>query len=250
VTAIPANYTARPDLLRDRVILISGAGDGIGRVAATTCAAHGATVILLGRTVEKLEAVYDEIEAAGGPQAVIAPLDLLKATIEDYESLANAIDEQFGRLDGLLHNAAIAGTMGPVETTKPAEWMDVIQVNVNAQMLLTRALLPLLRVAPSASLVFTSSGVGRTGRAYWGAYAVSKFATEGFMQVLADELGGTSAIRVNSLNPGATRTAMRAGAYPAEDPATLPTPADIMPAYLYLLGDDSRGVHGQALSAR
>ncbi len=250
MTGIPTDYSPPSDLLQDRIILVTGAGDGIGKVAATNYAAHGATVILLGRTVSKLEAVYDAIESAGSPQAIIFEMELLTASEEDYRGLADAIDQQFGRLDGLLHNASILGQRGPIETTQAQEWQDVMQVNVNAQMMLTQALLPLLQAAPKASIVFTSSGVGRTGRAYWGAYSVSKFATEGLMQVLADELENTSNIRVNSLNPGATRTAMRASAYPAEDPGTLPTPQDIMPAYLYLMGDDSEAVNGQALNAR
>ena len=249
MSAIPANYSPAADLLANRVVLVTGAGDGIGRVAALTYAAFGATVILLGRTVNKLEAVYDEIEAAGHLQPIIFPLDLLTATGEDCGSLAEAIEAQFGHLDGLLHNASMLGQRGPIETTKIKDWHEVMQVNVNAQMMLTQALLPLLQAAPRASVIFTSSGVGRTGRAYWGAYAVSKFATEGLMQVLADELENTSEVRVNSLNPGATRTAMRASAYPGEDPNTLKTAEDIMPAYLFLMGNDSIDCNGEALNA-
>ncbi len=249
MSAIPANYSPAADLLADRVVLVTGAGDGIGRVAALSYAAFGATVILLGRTVSKLEAVYDEIEAAGHPQPIIFELDLLTASGDDYGGLAEAIAAQFSHLDGLLHNASMLGQRGPVETAKIRDWHEVMQVNVNAQMMLTQALLPLLRAAPRASIIFTASGVGRTGRAYWGAYAVSKFATEGLMQVLADELENTSEVRVNSLNPGATRTAMRASAYPGEDPNTLKTAEDIMPAYLFLMGNDSIDCNGEALNA-
>lgn len=250
MNAVPANYRPAPDLLRDRVVLVTGAGDGIGRTAAETYAAHGATVVLLGRTLAKLEAAYDAIEAAGNPQPALIELDLLSAKPEQYEYLARTIEAQSGRMDGLLHNASILGERRPLESTDPKEWRDVMQVNVNAQMMLTQACLPLLNRAPGASIVFTSSGVGRRGRAYWGAYAVSKFATEGMMQVLADELENIGNIRVNSLNPGPTRTAMRAAAYPGEDPNTLKTPRDIMPAYLYLMGDDSLGVNGAALNAQ
>lgn len=247
---IPENYNPPQDLLNDRVVLVTGAGDGIGRVAALSFAAHGATVILLGRTNSKLEAVYDEIEAAGHPQPVIFEVDLQSAGMEDYRALADAIAAEFGRLDGLLHNASILGERSPISSYKPQLWQEVMQVNVNAEFMLTQALLPMLEAAPAAAVVFTSSGVGRKGRAHWGAYAVSKFATEGLMQVLADELENISTIRVNSLNPGATRTRMRASAYPGEDPGTLKTPQDIMPAYLYLMGDDSAGFTGQAFTAQ
>ncbi|MDJ0877369.1 MAG: YciK family oxidoreductase [Halieaceae bacterium] len=247
---IPDNYQPAQDLLANKVILVTGAGDGIGREAALCFAQHGATVILLGRTGSKLDAVYDEIEAAGGPQPVIFEADMLAAGAEDYASLANSIQETFGRLDGLLHNASLLGERSPIANYKAQLWQDVMQVNVNAQVLLTQALLPALEAAANASIVFTSSGVGRKGRAHWGAYAVSKFATEGLMQVLADELENISKVRVNSLNPGATRTRMRAAAYPGEDPNTLKTAADLMPTYLYLLGDDSLGVTGQAFNAQ
>ena len=143
--------------------------------------------------------------------------------------------------------------LGPrtlLDQVKAESWLQVMQVNVNAPFLLTKAMMPLLRAAADASVVLLSSSVGRKGRAYWGPYAVSKFAVEGLMQVLADEQDGTSAIRVNSLNPGATRTAMRAAAYPGEPPETNPEPADIMPAFLYLLGPDSKGTNGQALDAQ
>jgi NAD(P)-dependent dehydrogenase (short-subunit alcohol dehydrogenase family) len=243
-------YQAPEQLLAHRNILVTGAGDGIGRVAAQTFAAHGATVILLGRTNSKLEAVYDSIEQAGHPAPIIVELDMLSANRPDYLALRDNIESELGCLHGLLHNAGILGERTPIQNADPQKWLDVMQVNVNAQFLLTQAMLPVLLAAERASIVFTSSGVGRKGRAYWGAYGVSKFATEGLMQTLADELENTSEVRVNSLNPGATRTAMRATAYPSEDPGTLLTAGDIMPAYLYLMGDDSIGVHGQALSAQ
>lgn len=244
------DYQAPSDLLAGRTILVTGAGAGIGRAAALAYAAHGATVILAGRTLKKLEAVYDEIEATGAPQPAIFPINLEGATPHDYESLAATIEEEFGRLDGLLNNASVLGVRTPIESYDPSIWDQVMQVNVNAQFYLTQALLPLLRQSDDAAILFTSSGVGRTGKAYWGAYSVSKFATEGLMQILADELENTSNIRVNCINPGATRTNMRATAYPAENPATLPTPEAIMPLYLYLMGPDAQGTHGQSLDAQ
>lgn len=242
---IPQGYVAAADSLQDKVILVTGAGDGIGRVAAKTFAAHGATVVLLGRTMAKLEMVYDEIEAAGHPQPAIYPINLEGAVEKDYSDLSNAIHEAFGRADGILHNAAELGERTPISNYSTGAWMRAMQVNVNAPFMLTRALLPLLDQAPNASILFTGSSVGLQGRAFWGGYAASKAAVENLMQTLADELQETSRIRVNSFNPGATRTRMRAAAYPAENPSSVKAPEDLMPAYLYLMSDDSVGVSGQ-----
>jgi len=247
---IPNSYVARSDLLAERVILVTGAGDGIGKAVSLACAVHGATVILLGRTVHKLESVYDDIVTAGGPKPAIYPMDLEGAVPEDHRQLAQRVDAELGRLDGLLHNAGLLGTLTPLEHYDTLEWLRVMQVNVNAPFLLSQACLPLLKRAPDASLLFTSSGVGRRGRAYWGAYSVSKFAVEGMMQVLADELDENARVRVNSINPGQVRTRMRAAAYPAENPDDLLMPQDIVHAYLYLLGPDSHGVHGKTLDAQ
>ncbi|WP_282367521.1 YciK family oxidoreductase [Pseudomonas sp. PS02290] len=244
------NYSARPDLLKDRVILVTGAGRGIGAAAARTYAAHGATVLLLGRTEANLSALYDEIEAAGHPQPVVIPFDLETALPHQYDELAAMIEAEFGRLDGVLHNASIIGPRTPIEQLTGEQFMQVMHINVNATFMLTTALLPLLKLSGDASIAFTSSSVGRKGRAYWGAYGVSKFATEGLMQTLADEIDGLGSLRANSINPGATRTDMRAQAYPAEDPTSNPTPDEIMPVYLYLMGPDSTGINGQALDAQ
>jgi NAD(P)-dependent dehydrogenase (short-subunit alcohol dehydrogenase family) len=243
-------YSARPDLLEGRVILVTGAGRGIGAAAARTYAAHGATVLLLGKTEANLNEVYDEIEAAGAPRPVVIPFDLEAAQPHQYEELAAMIEAEFGRLDGVLHNASIIGPRTPIEQLRGEQFMQVMHVNVNATFMLTTALLPVLKRSPDASIAFTSSSVGRKGRAYWGAYGVSKFATEGLMQTLADEIDGLGSIRANSINPGATRTDMRAQAYPAEDPTNNPTPEQIMPVYLYLMGPDSKGINGQALDAQ
>lgn len=243
-------YSARPDLLKDRVILITGAGRGIGAAAAKAFAAHGATVLLLGKTEASLNAVYDEIEAAGHPQPAVIPFNLETAQPHQYDELAATLETEFGRVDGILHNASILGPRTPIEQLSGDNFMRVMQVNVNAMFMLTSTLLPLLKLSKDASVVFTSSSVGRKGRAYWGAYAVSKFATEGLMQVLADEVDGIASVRSNSVNPGATRTDMRAQAYPGENPDNNPEPAEIMPVYLYLMGPDSAGVNGQAFDAQ
>lgn len=242
-------YQAAKDLLINKTILITGAGDGIGRAAAISFAKHGATVILLGKTVNKLEAVYDQIVQEGYPKPAIIPLDLKGATEQNYVDMAETIEAQFGHLDGALHNASLLGVLGPFEHISMDSVKEVMQVNVIAEIMMTRALLPIMKKAPKASLVFTSSGVGRQGRAFWGEYAISKFATEGMMQAIADEYEGSS-LRVNSINPGATRTGMRANAYPAENPSTLKEPDDIMATYLYLMGDDSAEVNGQQLNAQ
>ncbi|MEB2328231.1 MAG: YciK family oxidoreductase [Pseudomonas sp.] len=244
------DYTARPDLLAGRIIMVTGAGRGIGEAAAKAYAAHGATVLLLGKNEDNLNRVYDDIEAAGHPRPAVIPFNLETALPHQYDELAAMIEREFGRLDGLLHNAAIVGPRTPLEQLSGDNFMRVMQVNVNAMFMLTSTLLPLLRLSVDASVIFTSSSVGRKGRAYWGAYAVSKFATEGLMQVLADELDGTASIRANSVNPGATRTDMRAKAYPGENPLVNPLPQDIMPVYLYLMGPDSAGINGQALNAQ
>lgn len=245
------DYQAPADLLQDRIIMVTGAGSGIGRTAALAYAAHGATVILVGRTVSKLESVYDQIEAAGYPKPAIVPMNFEGAAVKEYEELAMTLEENFERLDGILHNAAILGDRSPVELYDPEMWNKVLHVNATAPFLLSRAMIPLLRKSPDASVIFTSSGVGRKAKAYWGAYAVSKFAVEGLSQLMADELDDERHnVRVNSLNPGATRTNMRARAYPAENPQQNPAPEDLMPIYLYLMGKDSHDITGQQLDAQ
>lgn len=244
------DYQAPADLLSGRIILVTGAGDGIGRAAALAYAGHGATVILLGRTTAKLEKVYDAIEQQGGPQPAIFPLNFEGATLKDYREMAETLDQEFGRLDGILHNAGLLGRITPFDHYNPELWEQVMQVNINGPIWMTQALLPLLKASSDASVIFTSSSVGRKGRAYWGAYSVSKFATEGFVEVLADELDNLTSVRINSLNPGGTRTQMRKTAFPAEDPNALRTPEDIMPTYLWLMGPDSRGHSGERFDAQ
>lgn len=250
IHTLPAGYSPRADLLAERVILVTGAGDGIGRAAARSFAAHGATVILLGKTQAKLELVYDEILAADHPEPMILPLDLQYLTPDTAQAIADTIDEELGRLDGLLHNAALLGSVTPIADYSPERWQQVMQVNVHAAFLLTKALLPLLTQAPDASILFTSSSVGRQGRAFWGAYAVSKFAVEGMMETLADELEEVTRVRVNAINPGGTRTRMRAAAYPGENPNTRPAADSLMPLYLYLMGSDSDNITGRSFDAQ
>lgn len=244
------DYHARPGLLRDRVLVITGAGDGIGRAAALAYARHGATVVLVGRTRRKLEDTYDAITAANGPEPAIYPLNLDGAAPKDYADLARVVEAEFGAVHGLLNNAGVLGPRTPLAQFNPSEWDRVLRINLTSQFLLTQALLPVLAAAPRASVVFTSSGVGRVGRAYWGAYSVSKFGVEALTQIWADELENISSIRINAINPGATRTEMRAAAYPGESPDENPAPDDIMPLYLYLMGDDSVDCNGRSLDAQ
>ncbi|STW29997.1 short chain dehydrogenase [Klebsiella michiganensis] len=217
------HYQPQRHLLQDRIILVTGASDGIGREAALTYSRYSASVILVGRNEEKLRSVAHEIQQAGGIPARRFTLDLLTCTPQECQQLAQKISIHYPRLDGVLHNAGLLGDVCPIDQQKPEVWQQVMQVNVNGTFMLTQALLPLLLKSESGSLVFTSSSVGRQGRANWGAYAASKFATEGMMQVLAEEYQNRH-LRVNCINPGGTRTKMRANAFPTEDPQKLKTP--------------------------
>jgi len=243
-------YTPAAGCLAQRTILITGAGSGIGLALARTCALFGANVVLLGRTRAKLEAAFDWISEHTATRPVIVPCDLAGLQDENVTSLHDAIADGYGRLDGLVHNASLLGAMTPIAHYPTSAWESVLRVNTTAPFLLTRGLLPLLDASPEAAIIFTSSGVGRRARAFWGAYAVSKFAVEGLVEVLADELRDTSSTIVTSLNPGGTRTTMRSQAFPAEDPQSLPSPEAHMDLYLHLLASPSRSQHGLRFSAR
>ncbi len=243
-------YRPGPDALEGRVILITGAGDGIGAALARASGALGATVILTGRKVSKLESVYDTIVENGGPTPAIAPFDLERAQGPDYDLLAGKLQSEYGRLDGLVNNAGILGERSPIEHYDQVLWQRVLHINLTGSFLMTQACMPLLRQSEDASVIFTSSGVGRRGKAYWGAYSVSKFGVEGLAQVLADELDNNENIRVNCLNPGPTRTAMRRQAYPAEPAEANPVPETILGPYLYLLGAPGRALSGLSLDCQ
>ncbi len=246
----PKTYAHGPELLKDRIVMITGASDGIGKSLALKAAELGATVILHGRNTKKLETVYDEILAIkGSARPSIAVLDFATADGDAYTALVESIQQEFGRLDGLVHNASILGKRWSIEQYEPAEWQRVMHVNLTAPFVLTQMLLPPLKQSDDPSVIFTSSGVGRVGKAFWGAYAVSKFGTEALSQILADE-HPHQPIRFNCLNPGPVRTKLRQAAFPAEDRETLKTPDEILPAYLYLLGPDSRDVTGESLDCQ
>lgn len=242
---IPADYRPPRDLLAGRVILVTGAGSGIGLAVSRAFAAHGASVVLLGNRVRPLERAYDQIIAAGGPQPAIYPLDLAGATDEDYRVLAETVVRELGPMSGLLHNAAHFGGLAPIEQHDVTDWIKSMQVNVNAAFMLTRACLPGLRASGDGRVLFTSAAVGRRGRAYWGAYAAAKFALQGLMQVLADELDAEGIVRVNSIDPGEVRTELRRTAYSGDPtPAGVPLPEAVVAPYLYLMGPTSRHLHG------
>jgi len=237
------------NLLKGKVILITGAAGGIGEMVSKTFAQQGATVILLGRKISKLEKLYDQIEQAGYPQPAIYPLNLESATPHDYEELSNRLGEEFGRLDGLVHCAATVGGLTPIEHYDIMRWYQVLQVNFNAPFMLTKACLPLLKQSETASVVFTTDSVGKQAKAYWGAYGVSKAALENLNKMLAEEFESQH-IRFNCLDPEATKTFFRARIYPGENPQTLPSPETIAPAYLYLMSEQSKEISGQRFTAK
>lgn len=235
-------YQPAKDLLNNRVILITGASDGIGRAVAKSYAEHGATVILLSKTIKKLESVYDEIEAAGGPQPAIYPMNLEGATAKDYDDLAENIEKEFGRLDGILNNAGWVGALTPFRLYDPELWSRVITSNLHAPFLLIRACLPMLEHAEDPAIVFSSQDCNR---AYWGAFGVAKAGLQGMMQILASEYANDERMRVNSVDTGPVRTTMRIQNYPGEDPNTLPTAPEVTSPYLYFMGPDARGETGR-----
>jgi NAD(P)-dependent dehydrogenase (short-subunit alcohol dehydrogenase family) len=243
-------FVAAADTLAGKVIAVTGATGGLGSAVARAAVQSGAEVILLARNQRRLSALHESLVAAHGERTLMAPLDLESATAREYDAIADAVMQRFGRLDGLVHCAGLLGKLTPIEQYDVPTWFKVMHVNVTAAFALTQVLLPALRAAPSASVIFTSSSVGRRGRAYWGAYAVSKFALEGLTQVLADELDSTTRVRVNALNPGRLRTAMRRAAYPSEDLATLPEPAAVVGPFIALLGDAFPAVTGQSFDCQ
>ncbi len=242
MTRVPADFAPPPGLLADRVILVTGATGGIGKAAAREFARHGASVILLARNLRLVEALYDEIEAAGGPTPAIYPMNLEGATEKDYADLAVNVEREFGRLDGLLHAAAMLGAPTVFAQSDSETWYRVHQVNLHAPYLLTRACLPLLARATTGSLVFVVDD--KTG-AYWDAYQVSKRALAAMADLLAAEYEGSN-LRVNCFDPGATRTGLQLRAFPAADNDRLPPPEAHARALLYLF-DPALELHGALL---
>ena len=236
--------------LANKIILITGASSGIGKTAAIRYASHGATIILLGKTLSKLEKVYDEIEKLDCPTPSISLMDLLLADANDYQELIDNLLTEFNQLDGLLLNAAILGDRSPIEQYNVQKWVETIHINLTSQFILVKTLLPALEKSDNASVVFTSSGVGKIGKAFWGAYSVSKFGVEGLCQILAEEFNNDNSIRFNCINPGAVRTKMRKEAYPLENPENLSTPEEVMEKYLWLMSEASKNISGKSFDCQ
>jgi len=244
------DYQPAADLLKDRVIIVTGAGQGIGRTAALTYAAHGAIVVLHGRKVPKLEQVYDEIIQRGHPEPIIFPLDLSTATDADYEAMAHAIKQQLGRLDGILNNASVPPALTPLANQTLDQWTQLLRVNLIAPFALTRACLSLLQQSPDASVIMTSETHGHTPAAYWGGFSVAKGGLESLTHIWAQELEMYPNIRVNALIPGPVASPQRTATHPGELKSSLPTLDTLMPHYLYLMGKDSAGISGQVVIVR
>lgn len=236
---------AAPNCLKARVILVTGAGSGLGREAAIAYASHGATVALLGRNEKKLEAVYDEILASGCPEPAMFPFDLGAADEGGFERLAGTISYHLKRLDGILHSAAAFFSLTPLQLQTLDQWNTLLKVNLAAPFALTKTCLPLLKASPDASVIFTGESHGHHPAAYWGGYAVSKAGLETLTTILSDELEQTPNIRVNTLIPGPVYSPLRRKTHPGELPEQLPRMQDLMPWYLWLMGPDSREVRGQ-----
>ena len=236
--------------LQDKIILITGAGDGMGKAAAIEYASQGASVILLGRDIKNLEKTHEIIISKNAPSPIISLMDLSKADGNDYQELADNLINKYGRLDGLLLNAAILGDRSPISQYDVSTWVNTIHVNLTSQFILTKSLLPSLEKSKSASVIFTTSGVGKIGKAFWGAYSVSKFGVEGLCQILADEYQNDKTIRFNCINPGAIQTKMRKSAYPLEDPKKLLTQEDILDKYVWLMSDSSKEIDGQSIDCQ
>ncbi len=242
------DYDPPADVLKDKRILITGAADGIGRAVSKSFAIHGARLILLDKKTRKLETLYDDIVATGAPKPALVVQDLMDLDHESALQIGAGIEHDFQGLDGLLHNAGQLKGLTPMHSVDNKTWQQTLQVNLNAPWVLTQVMFPLMKRSAAASILFTSAHTGRRGQAYWGAYAVAYGGLEILAQAWADEVEQNTAIRINTIDPGPVQTSMRRLSHPGEVSGTVRAPAAITAAYLYLMGDDSRHVRGQALT--
>ena len=236
------HYQASPTLLKDKVILITGATRGIGKEVTLECARLGATILLLAKDLKRLEQTYDEILALDAPQPAILNIDLEVAGADDYQKVADSIEKEYGRLDGLLHNAGRVGGLTPLQNIDIQSWSKIVTLHIHAPFLLSRACIPLLRQSADPSILFT---VDETNKAYWGAYGVSKYGQISLLKILADELDGDQKIRVNGIHPGIVRTDLRTHNYPGINPSEFPAAESVTPPFIYFLGPDSKNTTAQ-----
>jgi NAD(P)-dependent dehydrogenase (short-subunit alcohol dehydrogenase family) len=247
---LPRPYDNAPSDLRDRVILITGATGGLGKPLSLACAVAGATVVLHGRVVRKLEALYDEIKQAGHPEPIILPLDLAKAGADDFANVTSALEAQLGRLDAIVHTAAMLGSLGPIEHQSFDSWLALLRVNVAAPMGLTRATIRLLDKADDAAVIFTLDSRGQEPRAYWGGYAVTKAGVAALARELADEWEHRDRLRVNAVVPGPMRSPLRGQTHPGEDASRLPSPDALVPLFMHLIADQTKAESGLLIDAQ
>lgn len=240
-------FDAKPENFNNKVFLVTGAADGIGKAVTIALAEQGSTVLMLDKKARHLEKLFDQIVERGFAEPVILPVDLLEINPESATILAQAVHDDIGRLDGVLHNAAELGSPSPLDQYDMKYWNSVMQTNLQAPYFLTRALLPLLKQDFDTQVVFTSADVGREAAAYWGAYSVAYAGIEAQMKIWAQELENTSNIKVNSIDPGAVRTSFRRRSHPGESQETLATPQSITKAYLTLLSGQHQ-YHGTQLT--
>ena len=232
-------FNAPEEYLKDRVILITGASRGIGKAVALECARLGATTLLIAKDLKRLENTYDEILTLGAPQPAILNMDLESASAEDYQTVANSIANEYGRLDGLVNNAGRVGGLTPLQNIDLQSWSKLITLHLHAPFLLTRACIPLLQKSDDPAILFT---IDEASRAYWGAYGVSKQGQIGLLNILADELDGDKKIRVNGVHPGKVRTDLRTHNYPGINPEEFPAPETITAPFIYFLGSESKNI--------
>lgn len=247
---LPSRDYAPNRLLAGRVVLVTGATGGLGRVVALACAAQGATVVLHGRVVRKLEAIYDEIVGAQSPEPTILPLDFATARAEDFANVASALQAQHGRTDAIVHTAVQLGSLGPIEHQSIDAWLATLRVDLLAPFGLTRSLLPLLRAAPDASVIFTLDTRGEDPKAFWGAYAVAKAGLSALLAIVADEWESTPNLRVNGIVPGPMQSPLRARTHPGDDITRLPLPDLLVPLFLHLLAGQSKGESGKVIDGQ